>query len=361
LNPSAMSWSMRILQGRDSHIDECMGYYERLAQKDIYHSPRYIQVLAEHYEDEGEWFVFGNDDEYIYYPYLRRRLDKLEYLATIGPDLSKYSDITSSWYYGGPIYSRGRGTPEEGLVEGFLAAFDAHCQESGIVSEFIRFDPNLRNGQFFDGWLPVSVNRQTVVVDLTKTEEEVWEGLASRNRNRLRRAAKHGLEMECRRDDEAIAIFQRIYAREMERKSALSHYRFSKEFFLSLFERCSDHFYLLLFRLKDAYVGGIVCAWMGGIVHDYLRSSLAEYWTMNLNNWMVLQSILHAKAQGCVLYDLQGGKEGVFHFKSGFSRLRRDFLVCARVHIPQVYEQLCVGSSPESVSFFPAYREKESN
>lgn len=346
----------------ENQISEWHARYERIPTKGAYHEPTYIKRIAAYYSGRAELFWCETKNAVFYHPYIRRDLKgKASSLRTKSG--KPYSDIISSWYYGGPLACplEDAKTVSKEDVKQFLSAFDAYCLDDSIVSEFLRFDPNLENYSLYEGTVPLIANRKTVAIDLKQSEEKIWAGLASRNRNRCRNAEKMGFEVEFSRAPEAIEAFHSIYKEEMERKEADTFHRFPLSFFLDLFENCPESFYLILAKHKNTYAGGIICAQGGAVVHDFLRASRQKYWSKNINNWMILQSILFAKnTRKASCYDLQGGRDGVFHFKSGFSKLRKEFKTYAKVHNREIYDTLTelVANNVEGCDqgFFPAYR-----
>ena len=55
--------------------------------------------------------------------------------------------------------------------------FSKYCKDTGIVSEFIRFDPNLNNHTYFNDLMPITQNRHTVFIDLKQSKEDIWKNI----------------------------------------------------------------------------------------------------------------------------------------------------------------------------------------
>jgi len=152
--------------------------YERVGKPGPYHRPDYLQLLAgnfEHDNEHAEVFILEDGDDIIYYPYIRRSLGSVPFAHSSKIDLTKYDDIVSSWYYGGPFSSKN----DNRLCGAFAQQFDNFCKSENIVAEFVRFDPNERNYERFDCLEPKS-NRETVPVDLTKNKETLWDEFEKR-------------------------------------------------------------------------------------------------------------------------------------------------------------------------------------
>lgn len=329
-----------------------------------YHSPTYLEELAGEFEydaETAELFVYGDETEFVYYPYIRRPLADVRGAEKALEDPASYSDIVSSWYYGGPILSPGA---DESLTVEFADAFREFCTREGIVAEFVRFDPNRRNHETFDVLDP-EFNRETVHVDLTKSKRTIWDEFEKRNRNAIRQAQATDLVVEPTTDRDDYRAFYDIYRNAMEAKDASDHYRFPFSFFEDLFG-IDDLSTLIVARYGDAVVGGAVVVHDDGLAHDYLRASNPDYWDMRVNNLLCYETMMEMRRRGRGRFDFQGGRPGVFKFKKGFSTEGRgEFHIARHRHLPDVYDRLVEAAGEQGIDtdtgYFPAYREEQSN
>jgi hypothetical protein len=328
-----------------------------------YHSPTYLQILAgefEHDSERAELFIYHNTDGFVYYPYIRRDLTDLPFAEAALPEPEAYSDIVSSWYYGGPLLSAGA---PPSLADEFIEAFAGFCADNGIVSEFIRFDPNRENHRWFDG-LETTFNRKTVHVDLTKKMDTLWDEFEKRNRNAIRQAKQTDLVVEQTTAPADLEAFYDIYTDAMEAKDASDHYRFPLSFFRKLFN--SEISTLVVARYQDEVVGGAVVVHDNHVAHDYLRASNPDYWDLRVNNLLCYEALIEMRDQGIGRFDFQGGRPGVFRFKKGFSTEgRREFHIGKQIHCPNVYDDLTQAAADTGIDtdtgYFPAYRKEKSN
>lgn len=342
-------------------LDDWWRYYERAGAPGPYHRPDYLQLLAgnfEHEDERPEAFVLDTDDGIVYYPYIRRSLESVPFANETEINLSKYDDIVSSWYWGGPFTSR----EDDKLCEKFAAAFTQHCQSENIVAGFIRFDPNEQNQERFDCLEP-EFNRETVWVDLTKDETTIWEEFEKRNRNAIRQAQESSLEVEVANEHEVYQAFYNIYSNAMDAKEATDHYRFELQFFVDMLE--SDLSTLLVARFDDEVVGGAMIVHDDELAHDYLRASDPDYWDMRVNNLLCYEALMHMRNSGRKAFDFQGGRPGVFKFKKSFSPDRRRLHLGKVVHMPEVYTELSGAAESSGIDtdggYFPEYRVDKSN
>jgi len=337
-------------------------WFDTLEDPGPYHSPAYLDLLAGNFEydaEHPELFVYGNQDAFVYYSYIRRPLDTLSFDADVLGDPADYSDIVSSWYYGGPLLSSGG---DESLASEFVEAFREYCRETRIVAEFVRFDPNLENHTDF-ACLDPTYNRQTVPVDLTRPKDAIWDGYESRNQRAIRQARESALtiDRECTESD--IETFQDIYMNAMQARDAAEHYRFSEDFFKRILD--TSLFSLVVARYDGDVVGGFVIAHDSTYSHHYLSASNPDYWDYRVNNLMYHEAVMYMHDTGRDVFDFQGGRPGVFKFKKGFSPDRGEFYIGKRTHMPDVYGTLVDAAETAGIDtesgYFPPYRIEQSN
>jgi hypothetical protein len=346
----------------DEEFDKWRDYYRRVDEPGPYHHPQYLELLAGHFEHETErpeLFVFEEDDNLVYYPYIRRSVDTVPFAETLDEDLRGYDDIVSSWYYGGPVVSQGVG---ETFTKQFTEKFSNYCRQADIVAEFVRFDPNIENHTDFPSLDPVH-NRQTVPVDLNQSEDEIWNGYEDRNRRAIKQAKKSDINIHREYTSADISAFHDIYTNAMEARGAAQHYRFTLEFFERILD--SELFEMVVARCDREVIGGFVIALDGRFSHHYLSASNPDYWDDRVNNLMYHEAVQYMRETGCDLFDFQGGRPGVFNFKKGFSPDRREFYIGKRVHDDSVYEMLVEAAEDAEINtksgYFPAYRIEQSN
>ncbi len=356
-----MSWTAETFSAEESELPVWESYYHRLAEgnRGVYHCPRYIKTLAGHLGGEAELFVLRDDQDFVYYPYFLRRLDKLPFAERCDVDLTKYYDIVSSWYYGGPLLECRTWGRRKEIASAFRTIFGDYCRDRGIVSEFIRFDPNVGNHEWLDGILSAKRVWETVYVDLSETLEHIWRGMETRCRTSIRKAIKNDIRVTVSDDEEDIKKFHSIYQQEMRRKGAPRHYDVSLEFLLNLFKALEGRAKLVSASKDGEFIGSSVCLYeKGGVAHDYLMATDPHYWKYQPNNLIIHKAIEWSKQARLRIYDLQGGRVGVYRFKKAFSKAVRSFYTASIVLDRKMYDHLKEkrGSGPGDERYFPEYR-----
>ena len=336
-------------------------FYEKLPRRGIYHFPQYLGMLENVFGDEAELFVFGDAEEFVYYPYLKTSLAGLPFAQDLPFDPTSRFDISSSWYYGGPLV-RCAGDPSP-LFAAFIDAFAGHARDNGFVSEFIRLDANIGNHTHYGD--AARYNRETVYVDLTQSREVIFADTSSANRRAVRKAERAGFAIhETEPSDVARwKTFHAIYDSEMYRKDAPPHLYFSWEFFDRV-RTLPERSILLTVERDGEMAGGFIAVYEGDYAFHFLSASKPEYWIDRINNFLFTSAILWSREQGCKLFDFMGGRAGVYKFKTNFSSTRGRFYTYSKVLEENVYGEASGAyvrhyDLPESrqTSYFPAYRE----
>jgi len=346
----------RVLGTQEPDFSEWRDYYDRLPFRGVYHSPCYIKVLEGRSGDRAELFLFGDEDRFAYYPFFRRPLRDLPFIQRGGTGLSDCSDIVTSWYYGGPLVSQA----DDELIERFRSEFGGYCKEQRIVSEFIRFDPYLGNHRYVREPVKVRDDRQVVFINLQLSETDIVNGYDRKCRKNIRRATEAGVQVKFEWTEEEIGKFHELYNSEMKRKGAPKKYFFPKEFFVNLLSSVSGSVLTTIY-VGESFAGGSLVIQEGNMVSDYLRATDPAFWNLRINDYVVHRNAMLFKERGAQIYDLQGGREGVFRFKRAFSSSTLWFKVGSCVHLQEEFLELCRLAPSPSGEFFPPYREKDSN
>jgi hypothetical protein len=337
-------------------------YFEQLPETGAYHSPLYLDILEGNFEypdEESRLFILEDGTDFVYYPYFRRPLATTAH-ETGEYDCSGLYDIVSSWYYGGPLLSD---RDRSDLATEFASAFSNHCLRTGIVAEFIRFDPNIRNDERFSGLDP-EFNRETVPVDLKKSLDAIWDDFSSSNRTHIRTARDAGFTVSQATTRSEVAGFYDIYSNAMEAKNASDHYWFSLDFFIDLILETPRIATLLLSVYEEDIVGGSLLVHHDSTVNEAFRASDPDLWDQGLNNHLCHGAIKHMYERDFARLDFQGGRPGVFQFKKAFSSDRGKFHIARRIHDKETYDELVAAAAEADIDtdadYFPAYRQAQS-
>lgn len=206
--------------------------------------------------------------------------------------------------------------------EAFLNSL-AKIKKSGAI--FFRVEPiteiTIRNPQSAIRNAPNLQPKETILIDLAKTDEELLSSMHPKTRYNIRVAEKHGVTIERRVGSDAVEDFYELLSETSHRDRFYLH---KKEHYENLLRFNSHEFSNELFfavhegriaasLLVNFYKGKVT--YLHGASHYGLRSLMAPY----LLQWHLIRE---ARLSGASLYDFGGIDEvrwpGVTRFKKGF-------------------------------------------
>ncbi len=324
---------------------------EKTQYRDIFYLPEYIRILAGHMDATGHLYFYGNENKYIIYPFMVRKIDR------------RYRDIVSPWYYGGPLFYGDIGRDE---VEQFLSEFGDFCRDEKIVSEFSRFNPYLENFRNMENQIDLYEIGRVVWVDLTQDLDSIFmNSFSSACRRSIRKSKKVELKIHWSNREKHLRAFHSLYVASMKAKDARGFYYFPYHFLTRLLENLRDSFILITAEYDHKIVGGNIYLYKYGTMYYYLGARDPRYPKANASNRIMFEGIKYGREHGLKIFDIGGGPvdSGLLRFKKKFSNRTKTLYGHKRIHQRQTYRDLCseAGKNPESLqyeqaSFFPEYR-----
>jgi hypothetical protein len=320
---------------------------------DVYHRPGYVGIEAERLGGEAVAFVAVDQDRHWAVPLLLRPI----------PGTGRF-DASSPYGYPGPISDAP--STDALFFEDGLASLAEALDDLGVVSCFLRLHPLLSPPlESFKRAGLLIVHGPTVVIDLSRSEEELWTALRGNHRTQVRRAHRAGVvaaeDVGWKRLDEFVAI----YWATMERVGASKQYYLTHDYFDALRRSLGESAHLLVVSRDDELLAGGIYTECDGIVQYHLGATASEHLRLNPAKVMFDHATRWARRRGNQWLHLGGGVGGVedalFHFKAGFSPLRRTYATWRLVVDRDAYDRLAGDGSAgaEQASFFPAYRADE--
>ena len=251
----------------------------------------------------------------------------------------------------------------------FRRSFSHYCSREGIVSEFVRYHPLIRNYLYESGNVDIVVIRTTIVMRPAIDEEIIMSQLPSKTRNMVRRAVNAGVSVRftLSPDDEELDTFIRLYSDTMNRRHAEDYYLFPAAMIKQMFESMSGSIALFTAHATDGSpVSSAIILHGGPFIHYHLSGSDPARMPPGTNNLLLVKAAVWGASVGATEFHLGGGySEGdsLFRFKASMSSERGEFAIGRVIHDPVNYRRLATvaadrlgptGASAEG--FFPAYR-----
>ncbi len=335
---------------------------------DVYHLPEYVEIEAKRSNAQAEAIVITQGENIFFVPYLLRSCQDL---FNSSDRFEDYYDVLSPYGYPGFLWYG-----EESSLTNFLPLAIENLQDTlkarGVCSAFFRLHPILSDFLPQDNEPnPFIDNGETVSIDLTLTESELWAHTRKGHQSTINKCKRLGLESKVVPFEDHIDTFLEIYNETMDRVVAKESYYFGQDYFLELL-KLGDRLHLGIVELE----GQTICASLffecGGIVQAHLGGTRTEFLKYSPFNLLLHDMRLWAKGRGNTFLHIGGGVGGskedkLYTFKSGFSRQRHRFITARFVIDPAKYDHLInlraqtLGISSTQLletDFFPAYRQE---
>ncbi len=368
-------WKLKLLETKDK--SDWTRIIDRLPNPDIYFTPEYAQIYEESYSPDidesfcGKSYLcfYGDESKYLVYPLIKRVINELPFLKGAN-GLPTLYDVISPYGYSGPIFYGCEGQAAIKLLQDFFSNWDKYCKENGIVTEFIRFHPLLKNYEIFKEVRHVDERNQTVYLNLSMTEEELLGSLNKKTRNLMRKAEKNNVRVEITNDSIAMQEFTRLYLDTMQHNQAGAKYLFPLRFFQNSKEFLGGNISLFIARYEEKIISAALMMQKYNYMHYHFSGSDRNYLNFAPNNLLLWKAILWGKSKGYKIFHLGGGlslseSDSLFHFKAGFSKNLSRFYTARIIHDEHLYDDLCSRrnsydkkheKTPGEVDFFPYYR-----
>jgi hypothetical protein len=316
---------------------------------DFYHLPAYVALSAEERGGEAAALLVRGAEGAMLLPLV---------IADI-PGGGR--DAVTPYGYSGPLVSGGGSD----LLRDALLEGAERLRAEGLVSLFVRWHP-LLGPEPPDGVGTVVRHGDTVVVDLSRSHEELTRETRRDHRAGIRRAEAAGQRVVF---DDAWARFDdflRIYHETMRRVSAEDWYDFGEPYFRGLREALGERLHLVTVDIDGDVAAAGLFVETCGIVEFHLSGTDARYLSAAPTKVLLHAVRAWAKDRGDRWFHLGGGlgaaDDSLLLFKAGFSPLRSPFHTLRVVLRPDEYRRLSgdehADADPGS-GFFPRYRRAE--
>lgn len=321
---------------------------------DVYHRRAYLAAEDEHRGTLSKLFVLSEGRNLMAIPLAFRPV----------AEVSGLMDASSPYGYPAPLISE---ATDLNWVPAAIDTFLRELRAANVVSLFLRFHPLLGlQPSHFSSFGRVVEEGSTVAIKLARPFMDVRAEMRKGLRYDVRRALREGQVVLQDVDWRHFAEFLEIYSETMERVGAAADYFFPRAYF----ERLRDDLGALVSLWVTKIEGQVAAAALitechGGV--QYHLSGTASAHLASHPTKILLDGVAEwANGRGNGWFHLGGGlggrEDSLFHFKAGFSPLRRSFSTARIIVNPATYEDLTeawaasAGGTIEPDGFFPAYR-----
>jgi hypothetical protein len=302
--------------------------------QDLYYTPAYHRAFERNNDGSATCFVFRDGGDCYLNCFLLNSVNALGYALD-----REYFDIQSVYGYSGILSS----SENIGFLTSADRMFSEYCRDNNLIAEFSRYHPILKNEKFA-GADTAKLDRTTVIVDLTRGYQNVWDNHYSTNARNMVRKAQRVFTAEHVTDPTTADIenFFRLYDENMVKVNAQAYYRFSSDFFFQFFSILKSN--IVLFKIKDEN-GLPVCSAIflhfNKYIHYHLsgRSIAANN---SVNSFLIDAAVKFACENGYETLHLGGGRssapdDSLLKFKKTFSELTGEFFIAKKIYQQPVY------------------------
>ena len=321
---------------------------------DVYWLSGYVKAFQLHGDGEPLLFSYEEKDTRGINLVMKRDIAKdKHFINKMKKDT--YFDFSTPYGYGGWLI-------EGENIEKIFREYEEWCVKHGIISEFVRFHPVLKNHlKAVQGYEVITLG-ETITMDLS-SPEVIWANISSKNRNMIRKAQKNGIKIYRGQYPEIYKVFREIYNGTMDKDNEDEYYYFDEVFYKSILSDLTQNAEVFYAVLDDKIIAASIMLVANGKMNYHLSGSLKEYQNLAPTNLLLYEAAKWGYANGCKTLYLGGGvgsgEDSLFKFKRAFYRgndLNR-FCIGKKIFILDKYQELIdKRDAIENKTFFPVYR-----
>ena len=325
------------------------------SEYDVYYLSGYVRPFQVHGDGDPYLVYYEGEDLKAIYVYFRRPTA-----------IDGVFDSITPYGYGGVLFE-GNVSPEGKSL--FWNEYLDLMKREHIVDNFVRYHPVLGNALPMKDISPVIDLGKTIALDLS-SEEIIWDNIASKNRNMIRKAEKNGITIHQGKGLSLLMDFKDIYNSTMDGVQADPYYYFGDAFYDALDKSLNDNYTVFYAVYEEKIIAMSIMLFANKQMHYHLSGSLHEFRNMAPSNLLLYKAALWGCSQGYRTFHLGGGvgsgEDSLFKFKQAFNRNSDyQFSIGKQIFDKEQYDRLVelrresAEGFDENSSFFPLYRSKK--
>lgn len=328
---------------------------------DVYYLTDYVKAFKIH--GDGEPILFYYTDENINAINVVMKRDISSDIRFTGKiPTNTYFDISTPYGYGGFLIE---GSITNKSLQNLDREYSQTCIDEGIVSEFVRFHPVLKNEINLDDIYDISILGKTITVDLW-SQDRIWDNIASKNRNMIRKATKSGIKIFWGRNPKIIDEFINLYNATMDKDNAKDYYYFKREFYESVLNDLKYNSLIFYAVYEQNIIAMSMILYSNKQIHYHLSASDRMFQHLAPTNLLLYEVAYWGCENGYKTFHLGGGlgskEDSLYNFKKVFNRNSdTNFSIGKKIFNNKKYEELVKIRFKDTyhdkdTQFFPLYR-----
>ena len=164
----------------------------------------------------------------------------------------------------------------------------------------------------------------TLLLDLTKSEEELLAGMHQKTRYNIKVAERHGVVVEEKNDDEGLNIFLKLQKETAARQKFYVH---PDKYYQTLFLTCHANTHILTAKLGNECLGALFLLRYGDTFYYPYGGTADIHRETMFGTLLMWEAIRLGKRLGCKTFDMWGASAGDDPKDpwSGFTRFKKGF------------------------------------
>lgn len=337
------------------------GIVKSFKNHDVYYLSGYAKAFQIHGDGKPILFYYEDYDIKALNVVMKRDIEKDKYFNGKIPK-DTYFDITTPYGYGGFLID---GKVTGNSLKRLDYEYSSFCKNNGIISEFVRLHPVVKNVEILSSIYEVSYLGRTITMELN-SHCQIWNELTSKNRNVIRKAIKYGVEIYWGRDPKLCDIFMPLYNETMDKDEARSYYYFKNDFYNSILIDLKYNAIIFYALYEERIIAMSIILLSNQQMHYHFSASDKEYKHLAPTNLLLYEAACWGCENGYKTFHLGGGlgsqEDSLFKFKSAFNKNSNSiFAIGRKIFDEEKYQELvdirlAEAALDKNSRFFPEYR-----
>ena len=320
---------------------------------DVYWLSGYVKAFQIHGDGEPLLFHYADSNTCGINVVMKRDIANDEHFKGKVPE-GQYFDFATPYGYGGWII-------EGEDTEDLFSAYENWIKNNGIISEFVRFHPMVKNHEDSRSFYEIIQLGEVVHMELS-SPEDIWSNITSKNRNMIRKAIKNDIKIYNGRFPKIYDKFRVIYNETMDKDDAEEYYYFGEDFYKSVLDDLPQNAQVFWAEKDSQVIAASIMLATNGRMNYHLSGSLREFSSLAPTNLLLYQAALWGCGNGYKTLYLGGGvgsgQDSLFKFKKAFYKGDLEhFYIGKKIINQEIYSELIrIRGGIDNPGFFPEYR-----
>jgi len=307
---------------------------------DIYHLPAYASLEANRQGGRALGVLIHDNNTRLLLPWI---LIPTHIGGNKEPSINSW-DATSPYGYPAPLIV-GKTQNIDAFMDKALTTLKEEMASQKIATGFLRMHPLLQNqNSVLNHHGTVVQHGETIWLDLTLPNEELWRQTRKQTRNAINRLTAQGLTSRVDNSFTHYGYFRKIYYKTMNQADAANWYYFNEAYFQQLRDSLGKHLSLAIVEDGDGRIcAGALFTETNGLVQYHLAATASDHPYRESMKLLLHFARTWFKERGNRAMHLGGGlsaeHDSLFLFKSGFSKLRSPFHTWRTIFNENLYRE----------------------